>query len=150
MRDGIQKVPLSTVAARRPVRGRKAHRQGNAINASTPLTNLVLYAGTGSVASSGIPGTATGILKSVDGGNTWSLPVPDANRFFNGGNGLRVTSIVPSRVNPNVVLASTIDATARSEEHTSELQSHSDLVCRLLLEKKKSNLQYFFLPKFTH
>src|SRR5438132_9096202 len=29
--------------------------------------------------------------------------------------------------------------TARSEEHTSELQSHSDLVCRLLLEKKKKN-----------
>src|SRR5438132_8459125 len=27
----------------------------------------------------------------------------------------------------------------RSEEHTSELQSHSDLVCRLLLEKKKNN-----------
>src|SRR5438034_7023757 len=27
----------------------------------------------------------------------------------------------------------------RSEEHTSELQSHSDLVCRLLLEKKKKN-----------
>src|SRR5436190_6622092 len=29
----------------------------------------------------------------------------------------------------------------RSEEHTSELQSHSDLVCRLLLEKKK-NMPY--------
>src|SRR5260221_8908423 len=29
------------------------------------------------------------------------------------------------------------DAQQRSEEHTSELQSHSDLVCRLLLEKKK-------------
>src|SRR5260221_3736173 len=28
----------------------------------------------------------------------------------------------------------------RSEEHTSELQSHSDLVCRLLLEKKKNRL----------
>src|SRR5437667_6854300 len=27
---------------------------------------------------------------------------------------------------------------ARSEEHTSELQSHHDLVCRLLLEKKKN------------
>ena len=27
----------------------------------------------------------------------------------------------------------------RSEEHTSELQSHSELVCRLLLEKKKKN-----------
>src|SRR5438034_8879776 len=29
----------------------------------------------------------------------------------------------------------------RSEEHTSELQSHSDLVCRLLLEKKKKNIK---------
>src|SRR5947207_11894111 len=30
-----------------------------------------------------------------------------------------------------------INRALRSEEHTSELQSHSDLVCRLLLEKKK-------------
>src|SRR2546427_2990154 len=30
-------------------------------------------------------------------------------------------------------------ATGRSEEHTSELQSQSNLVCRLLLEKKKKN-----------
>src|SRR5215204_7774933 len=29
----------------------------------------------------------------------------------------------------------------RSEEHTSELQSHSDLVCRLLLEKKKKEVK---------
>ena len=29
----------------------------------------------------------------------------------------------------------------RSEEHTSELQSHYDLVCRLLLEKKKNYVQ---------
>ena len=29
----------------------------------------------------------------------------------------------------------------RSEEHTSELQSHSDLVCRLLLEKKNNSLK---------
>src|SRR5438034_7515609 len=36
----------------------------------------------------------------------------------------------------SLVLSSSAD---RSEEHTSELQSHSDLVCRLLLEKKKSN-----------
>src|SRR5947207_10251124 len=33
-------------------------------------------------------------------------------------------------------------AVARSEEHTSELQSHSDLVCRLLLEKKKKNVNH--------
>src|SRR2546430_13634955 len=32
-----------------------------------------------------------------------------------------------------------IDRNARSEEHTSELQSQSNLVCRLLLEKKKKN-----------
>src|SRR5947207_9495770 len=31
----------------------------------------------------------------------------------------------------------TVARSSRSEEHTSELQSHSDLVCRLLLEKKK-------------
>src|SRR5436309_7137844 len=31
------------------------------------------------------------------------------------------------------------DARARSEEHTSELQSRENLVCRLLLEKKKSH-----------
>src|SRR2546428_9387406 len=29
---------------------------------------------------------------------------------------------------------------SRSEEHTSELQSRSDLVCRLLLEKKKTHI----------
>src|SRR5207249_12240720 len=31
---------------------------------------------------------------------------------------------------------------SRSEEHTSELQSRFDLVCRLLLEKKKTNKKY--------
>src|SRR5690242_21630477 len=31
------------------------------------------------------------------------------------------------------------DSEIRSEEHTSELQSHVNLVCRLLLEKKKKN-----------
>src|SRR5438874_7337305 len=42
----------------------------------------------------------------------------------------------------------------RSEEHTSELQSRRDLVCRLLLEKKKKcvNLHYDTPrdPEFTH
>src|SRR2546427_7319729 len=33
-----------------------------------------------------------------------------------------------------------IDRALRSEEHTSELQSQSNLVCRLLLEKKKKNI----------
>src|SRR5690349_24551438 len=39
----------------------------------------------------------------------------------------------------------------RSEEHTSELQSRRDLVCRLLLEKKKhhnNHLQVYFISEF--
>src|SRR5712664_5032437 len=35
----------------------------------------------------------------------------------------------------------------RSEEHTSELQSRSDLVCRLLLEKKKKNQNAIYNAK---
>src|SRR6185369_17996287 len=40
----------------------------------------------------------------------------------------------------------------RSEEHTSELQSHLNLVCRLLLEKKKkkSTDTFFTINKKTH
>src|SRR5436190_13727348 len=37
----------------------------------------------------------------------------------------------------------------RSEEHTSELQSHSDLVCRLLLEKKKKT-KHTTAPQDAH
>src|SRR5436190_17907224 len=37
----------------------------------------------------------------------------------------------------------------RSEEHTSELQSHSDLVCRLLLEKKKKNKRKKTYERYT-
>src|SRR5438132_8127253 len=37
---------------------------------------------------------------------------------------------------------------ARSEEHTSELQSHSDLVCRLLLEKKKKTKLQLYTSQY--
>src|SRR5437588_6930477 len=40
-------------------------------------------------------------------------------------------------------------ARERSEEHTSELQSHSDLVCRLLLEKKKKKKKENITKKKT-
>src|SRR5437588_8361320 len=39
---------------------------------------------------------------------------------------------------PEQAAAAFLALDLRSEEHTSELQSHSDLVCRLLLEKKKT------------
>src|SRR5260221_10201092 len=50
--------------------------------------------------------------------------------------------VLPGDINPAQASAKYIKAlkkglNVRSEEHTSELQSHSDLVCRLLLEKKK-------------
>src|SRR2546430_12563815 len=41
---------------------------------------------------------------------------------------------------------------SRSEEHTSELQSQSNLVCRLLLEKKKKNIILYVdsIPPFLY
>src|SRR5260370_32707364 len=39
---------------------------------------------------------------------------------------------------PDAALRTVRDRSGRSEEHTSELQSHLNLVCRLLLEKKKN------------
>src|SRR2546428_1955678 len=47
-----------------------------------------------------------------------------------------ITATVPALVGI-FGLAAQAGGSARSEEHTSELQSRSDLVCRLLLEKKK-------------
>src|SRR2546429_6526190 len=40
-----------------------------------------------------------------------------------------------------MVVASRVERTLRSEEHTSELQSRLHLVCRLLLEKKKKHIK---------
>src|SRR2546430_9836412 len=46
---------------------------------------------------------------------------------------------VGRRIGDHVGAHCAAGAGARSEEHTSELQSQSNLVCRLLLEKKKTN-----------
>src|SRR3989475_4233201 len=47
------------------------------------------------------------------------------------------------------LLERVVDA-ERSEEHTSELQSQSNLVCRLLLEKKKEQHQEHFVVLLEH
>src|SRR5260221_3932434 len=47
---------------------------------------------------------------------------------------------------PDDLLSRFAAVVRRSEEHTSELQSHSDLVCRLLLEKKKARDLTMALP----
>src|SRR5256885_12599534 len=48
---------------------------------------------------------------------------------------------------PGKVFSQTQNA-FRSEEHTSELQSPCNLVCRLLLEKKKSNTRHITVPQY--
>src|SRR2546430_12453825 len=55
------------------------------------------------------------------------------------GAGQRAAQVVSSVTRPSGKTYATISyaANSRSEEHTSELQSQSNLVCRLLLEKKK-------------
>src|SRR5438132_10724284 len=52
---------------------------------------------------------------------------------------VRYANEAPSALAPRVALQLAPTVCVRSEEHTSELQSHSDLVCRLLLEKKKKH-----------
>src|SRR5438067_9978648 len=54
------------------------------------------------------------------------------NRWVDGATHHKITDLV-DRFDPSV----------RSEEHTSELQSRFDLVCRLLLEKKKLSFLYY-------
>src|SRR5438034_6185484 len=64
------------------------------------------------------------------------LPLFRAARFVPEGSSLGFIP-VPLRAARPYATHNWLDAVRRSEEHTSELQSHSDLVCRLLLEKKK-------------
>src|SRR2546427_4909443 len=54
----------------------------------------------------------------------------------------RTSKVSPSRTRTTGPVKLEGD-TFRSEEHTSELQSQSNLVCRLLLEKKKKNTQNY-------
>src|SRR5438477_6987906 len=51
----------------------------------------------------------------------------------------RKSSGVSDRVRYTSTCRPSGSSASRSEEHTSELQSHVNLVCRLLLEKKKAN-----------
>src|SRR5256885_9909260 len=53
-----------------------------------------------------------------------------------GDSSLGSTPIQPRTTRPSLTMPS---STSRSEEHTSELQSPCNLVCRLLLEKKKED-----------
>src|SRR2546422_8413767 len=57
------------------------------------------------------------------------------------------SSRIPLSASSNAIFSAVCPPTVRSEEHTSELQSRLHLVCRLLLEKKKS--RFFVLVVYT-
>src|SRR5438034_7911978 len=81
------------------------------------------------------------------GNQTAAVSVPRC-RLWPRPTGLALPSALPPVGTSRAVLVPTASALrpVRSEEHTSELQSHSDLVCRLLLEKKKKK-QYRFIHR---
>src|SRR5438094_5842808 len=58
-------------------------------------------------------------------------------QFFRASCGCRVKDVPPNAQSVSRNTTPAAPAVTRSEEHTSELQSPYDLVCRLLLEKKK-------------
>src|SRR5436190_18603635 len=75
------------------------------------------------------------------------FPYTTLFRSARAGRGQRAAPDAMKRVAAATLLAMLAACTSgRSEEHTSELQSHSDLVCRLLLEKKKKNNKNHLAP----
>src|SRR5699024_12477395 len=81
-----------------------------------------------------VPDTAAGLEQL---GFSGSL-LPTAARASDG---TPITSSYPE-LNDPVLMLNVYTGDLRSEEHTSELQSRFDLVCRLLLEKKKINVNH--------
>src|SRR2546421_7691860 len=75
------------------------------------------------------------------GGGTLANSDTAANSGSKSRNRLPMRQSVISPCRSGWCLRKTRKLKARSEEHTSELQSRSDLVCRLLLEKKKRKNQ---------
>src|SRR5690242_21426970 len=66
----------------------------------------------------------------------WGLSLrADVPGLFNGEDGLMASNTAANWLAQLAIMGGAT-AMARSEEHTSELQSHVNLVCRLLLEKK--------------
>src|SRR5438034_10809453 len=68
-----------------------------------------------------------------------SFPTRRSSDLYNGARFFGITAPmtdVGKRIDDMDRVGIDVEVISRSEEHTSELQSHSDIVCRLLLEKK--------------
>src|SRR5206468_10913985 len=92
------------------------------------------------VTYNGVPHTATGSATGVGTTNLNAQLTLSGTTHTNAGDYPSEAWSFAGGTNYNDASGTVHDALAkatRSEEHTSELQSRSDLVCRLLLEKKK-------------
>src|SRR5438132_3175575 len=83
--------------------------------------------------SSGAAGRAA-VPSGASTGEHEAVELRDGDQKRFGGKG-----VLEAVKNVNEVIGPRLEG-VRSEEHTSELQSHSDLVCRLLLEKKNGDV----------
>src|SRR5256885_9880717 len=72
-----------------------------------------------------------------------SLPTPNWIRYVKGDTW---TAEVTALTSDHTGHCEKVLRILRSEEHTSELQSPCNLVCRLLLEKKKNTVQHLWIP----
>src|SRR2546428_6687907 len=70
-----------------------------------------------------------------------ALPISDPARILDGQ--WAVERVLAPQALEGLGIGTLPHGGARSEEHTSELQSRSDLVCRLLLEKKKKQASVY-------
>src|SRR4029077_21297671 len=98
------------------------------ISCMRPALHCVVPHGLGVMSAMGV---IVFFLKDPATTEIYTLSLPDALPIF-----APITANASTRRRSSVSVCSSVCAADRSEEHTSELQSHLNLVCRLLLEKK--------------
>src|SRR5438034_4402472 len=91
-----------------------------------------------------VPPHQADALLDLDG-DVRGVPIAEKKRLLEAYNGVML-GVSDRIVDTLAVYRDEVSEYWRSEEHTSELQSHSDLVCRLLLEKKKEKREMIYHP----
>src|SRR5690625_6427045 len=91
-------------------------------------------------ADAGLPPGELKEIPQAAATSVWAATVADKNQI--GGRYLEDCAVAPIDNTPNPFADGVRSYALRSEEHTSELQSRGHLVCRLLLEKKNTNILY--------
>ena len=125
------------------------YKVGDVIPITATFTEAVTVTGNPFVLLNSSTDTTSGYNLGFDGTDDY-LDVGTVNTDFSGGmtvsswvfynsfnNWSRIFDFGEGQANDNILLANYGTTNNRSEEHTSELQSRTNLVCRLLLEKKK-------------